>query len=165
MFRLPPVPGWDGLHPLVVHFPVALLLVAPLFVLAGITLPPAKARPYLVTAFVLMALGTISLFVAAETGEAAEHLAASTPQIKAVLEQHEALAENAEVIFSGLTAILAAILFLPHVFHRNLSRRRLTAMVLLFIVLYGGGAAVLANTAHAGGRLVHELAVRATIAR
>ena len=28
---LPPIPSFDGLHPLVVHFPVALLIVAPLF--------------------------------------------------------------------------------------------------------------------------------------
>lgn len=165
MFQLPPVPGWSGFHPLVVHFPIALLLVAPLFVVLGIVLPRAKTRPYLMTALLLMILGTISLFVAVETGEAAGHLAASTPQIKAVLDQHEALAETAEIIFSGLTVILAAILFIPALLHRDLSRRRLAASVMLFLVLYGAGAVVLANTAHAGGRLVHELGVRATVAR
>ena len=28
MIDLPPVPTWDGLHPLIIHFPIALLLVA-----------------------------------------------------------------------------------------------------------------------------------------
>ncbi len=32
----PPFPSWDGLHPLIVHFPIALLLVAPLFVVLGL---------------------------------------------------------------------------------------------------------------------------------
>ena len=36
MIQLPPIPGWYELHPLVVHFPIALLLIAPLFVLLGL---------------------------------------------------------------------------------------------------------------------------------
>lgn len=35
MQALPPIPNWTGLHPLVIHFPIALLLVTPLFIIAG----------------------------------------------------------------------------------------------------------------------------------
>ncbi len=49
---LPSLPGWDGLHPLVVHFPIALLLVAPVFVVLGLVLPRA-GRGFLVGALVL----------------------------------------------------------------------------------------------------------------
>ena len=35
MIEFPPIPSWDGLHPLIVHFPIALLLVAPLLVVLG----------------------------------------------------------------------------------------------------------------------------------
>ena len=37
-------------------------------------------------------------------------------------------------------------------------------MLLAFLVLYGTGALFLVNTAHQGGRLVHELGVRAPVA-
>ena len=43
---LPPVPNWSELHPLVIHFPIALLLVAPLFVIAGVILAPPKGGPF-----------------------------------------------------------------------------------------------------------------------
>ena len=35
MIQTPPIPSWDGLHPLIIDFPIALLLVAPLLVLIG----------------------------------------------------------------------------------------------------------------------------------
>ncbi len=44
MIDLPPLPTWDGIHPLVVHFPIALLLVAPLLVLLAAALAPARGR-------------------------------------------------------------------------------------------------------------------------
>ena len=41
---LPPIPSWDGLHPLVVHFPIALLLAAPVLLLAGMVFPATPGR-------------------------------------------------------------------------------------------------------------------------
>ena len=33
-----PSPGWNGLHPLMIHFSITLLLLAPLFLLRGTVL-------------------------------------------------------------------------------------------------------------------------------
>src|SRR5450759_3598419 len=74
LFSLPPLPTWDGLHPLVTHFPIALLLVAPLFVVLGLFRRPS-ARAFLLAALLLMVLGTTAIFVAVPTGEAAGRLA------------------------------------------------------------------------------------------
>ncbi len=164
MIQFPPLPSWDGLHPLIVHFPIALLLVAPLFVLIGALLKPAKAGPSLLSALALMALGTAALFVAVETGEAAAQLAERNPQISAVLEQHQHLAERARVAFAMLTVVLAVIVLLPRMLRRPPSRVVTSVLPLVFLVLHGAGSLLLVNAAHNGGRLVHELGVRALVA-
>ena len=163
MIQFPPIPAWDALHPLIVHFPIALLLVAPLFILIGSLLEPEKGRVYLVAALILMALGTSAVFVALETGEAAAKLAERTPAINAVLEHHEQLAETTRVVFSVLTLIFAAILLLPRVLRRSSGWPVSRALPLVFLVLYGAGMLLLVNTAHNGGRLVHEFGVRAMV--
>jgi uncharacterized membrane protein len=33
MTQLPMIPSWDGLHPLMIHFPIVLFLWAPVFLL------------------------------------------------------------------------------------------------------------------------------------
>ena len=96
----PPIPSFDGLHPIVVHFPVALLIVAPLF-LALAALFPSKAGCFGRSALVLLALGTIASFVAVESGEAAARLADRTPEINAQIERHEELAEHDAKRFRG----------------------------------------------------------------
>lgn len=106
---LPPIPSFDGLHPLVVHFPVALLMVAPLF-LALAALFPSKADCFGRAALLLLALGTIASFVAVESGEAAARLADRTPEINAQIERHEDLAETTRNLFATLTAAYAAVL-------------------------------------------------------
>lgn len=161
MIELPPIPSWDGLHPLVVHFPVALLLVAPLFVLLGALLGPQRGRPFLVTALLLLFLGSVGTFVAVGTGEAAGRLADRSAAINAVLERHEELAEATRAVFSVLTLILASILIVPRLLKRELSRGAAGGLLAAFLVAYGAGSVLLANTAHNGGRLVHELGVRA----
>lgn len=162
MIKLPPLPSWDGLHPLVVHFPIALLLVAPLFILLGVVL--SRGRPFLWAALLLMTIGTAGTFFAVSTGEAAGKLAERTPQINAVLEHHENLAERTRAGFAALTAIFAAILVLPALFRRRPRRLLTVVLPLVFLLVYGAGVVLLVNTAHNGGRLVHELGVQALVA-
>src|SRR5438270_12490766 len=94
MFQFPQIPSWDALHPLVIHFPIALLLIAPIFVLLGALLQPAKGRPYLIAATVLLLLGTAGTFIAVETGEAAGEIAERRAGVQQIPETHEPLAER-----------------------------------------------------------------------
>ena len=89
MTGLPPLPGWDGFHPLMVHFPIALLMVAPLFVilaLVGRSSPTGRAMAG--AALILMSLGTLGTFLASSTGSAAARVVAHTPPVSAVLDRH-----------------------------------------------------------------------------
>ena len=162
MLELPPVPTWDGLHPLIIHFPIVLLMIAPLFVLIGAALSPAKAKSFLIAALILMVLGTTSTFVAVETGEAAGKLADRTPEINNVLMHHEQLAERTRLSFTILTLVFAILLGLPLILRRE-SRMFTTALPIVFLVFYGGAMLFLVNTAHNGGRLVHEFGVQAVM--
>lgn len=161
MLTLPPLPSWQAIHPLIVHFPIALLLIAPLFILIGVLWKSKDRFSFLFVALMLMALGTVSTFVAASSGEAAGELAYTTSTVKAVLEQHEELADITEITFSALTLIFAAILFVPRLLKRERNFVISTILPLVFLVFYATGAISLMNTAHQGGRLVHELGVRA----
>ena len=163
MPQFPPIPTWDSLHPMIVHFPVVLLLITPLFVLVGAALSPSKGIPYILAGLLMLLLGTGSLFLAASTGEAAARLAERGGPVDAVLEAHQRLAAETEVVFSVLSAILLGIVFLPRILRREATRLTITWMPLSFLVLYGAGVLFVANTAHAGARLVHEFGVHAII--
>lgn len=156
----PPIPSWDGLHPIIIHFPIALLLVVPVIILIGIF--AAKGRQsFLVSAFILMLLGTIATFIAVSTGGAAGELAEHVNNVDPVLEQHEELAETTRTVFSALTLIFGLMVFAPILFRKELSRMVVIPLNLAFLVFYSAGALLLMNTAHQGGRLVHEFGVRA----
>ena len=161
MLQLPPIPSWDSIHPAIVHFPIALLLLSPLFILISAILPPSKGRPYMTVALVITLLGTISLFVAASSGEAAAELAERGGKVDAVLAAHEDLASETRIVFAGLSAILLGMLVVPRLLHREENRLSSTLMPIAFLALYSVGVLFLLNTAHAGGRLVHEFGVHA----
>ena len=164
MFQLPPIPSLNGLHPLIIHFPIALLLVAPLFVLIGAVLTPPRGRSWHAAALILMVLGTASVFIAVESGEAAGKLAERSPEINIVLERHSGLAERTSYAFAGLTIAFAGILGCGRLLRRDRSRLFATVLPLAFLVAYGGAALLLANTAHNGGLLVHQLGVKSIVA-
>jgi len=164
MLDAPPIPPLDGLHPLVVHFPIALLLVAPLLIVVGLLLRPEKGRSFLVAALLLMVLGTAGSFLAVASGEAAAKLAERGGPVDAMLEHHEEMAETVRMVFTVLTLVFATILLVPSLVRRPLGRGVTASLLVVFLAFYGAGALLLANTAHAGGRLVHEFGVTALLA-
>jgi len=159
----PPIPEWDALHPLVVHFPVALLLGAPVFMVIALSSPRLQ-RSFASAALIMMVMGTIAAYVAVETGEAAAELAVRSGGVGPVLERHEDLAETTTTLFSILCIVFAVITIGPLFLKKPIKRAYQVLMQVVFLLGYLGCTVVLANTAHQGGRLVHEFGVHAFVA-
>lgn len=163
MLQIPPMPTWVSLHPLIVHFPIVLLLLCPLFILIGAALSPRQGRPWMSAALLVLLLGTASLFVSVSSGKAAAELAERREAMDAVLQSHEELASETRTLFTGLSVIFLGVYTLPRVLRRGHSRLLSTLLPLAFLAFYSVGVLFLANTAHAGGRLVHEFGVHAML--
>jgi uncharacterized membrane protein len=157
------VPTWDAIHPLIIHFPIVLLMLSPFLILAGALRPSERGRTMLYVALVVMMAGTVGTYLAVSSGEAAARVAERNPQIETVLDQHEQLAEATRVAFSALTVIFATILMIPLALEKTANRITSTALPLAFLVVYAGGVLLLTNTAHNGARLVHEFGITAAL--
>ncbi len=157
------VPSWTAMHPLVVHFPIALLLVTPLLIVCSVMFPTQRTA-FGLSALLLMGVGTLGAAVAVATGNAAGELAERSPQIAAALENHEELAESTRMVFALLTAVFAAIVIAPPLRGRSWPSGVYAVLIGVFLVVYSGGALLLVNTAHQGGRLVHQFGVHAPVA-
>lgn len=161
MFELPPLHPWEHLHPLVVHFPVALLLVAPVLIALGLV-RPRNRHPYYVAAFVVMLLGALGAWLAVETGEAAAQPAIDQhlPGLMEALTTHENAAEVTEPVFVGLTVLFGLLVFVPLVWKRSARPKLLAGLTVVYLLIYGAGMLMLVNTGFCGARLVHEIGVR-----
>lgn len=140
------ITSWYSMHPMLILFPIALLLVVPLFILVGAVLPPLRGRPYTIAAFLLLSLGTAGLFIAVPGGEAARavcHCSAAG----SVLRLHESLARETKIVFAGLLAIDLGMILIAPLPRRPENRLFSTALPLAFLILYSAGAILLVNTA------------------
>ena len=162
MPQLPMIPSWDGLHPMIVHFPIVLFLLPPLLLFAAFTRTDRRSM-LLCSALILMVLATSSLYVAFETGEAAETLINRRAEITVVVEHHQEFANLSRSSFTVATALLGMVLLIRRVLH--LHTHELTAVLPLgFVAFYGLGLFWLVHTAYNGERLVHEFGVKGVIA-
>lgn len=146
-----------NIHPLLVHFPIALLPTALALELVGLL----RARPWWASraAVVLLILAAVLTYAAYEAGEeAAEGLTRVPPAAQPALAEHDAAASWALRL-----TVLALLLRIAVAFHGRSrvawyrAERGLSAMVTALAVV------AVAWTADLGGRLVydHGLAVRA----
>ena len=144
------------LHPLVVHFPIALLILAGVIEIVNVF-----AKKELLNKFgtLLLVLGVISGFVTLATGDGAEHFAESKwgDAVESQIEPHENFADISMIIYSVLTVI--KILFRHNIFKFSFLQSKALRggiMSVLIVLLSLGGIASLAVTGHLGGKIVYE---------
>ncbi len=155
----PPLPPWEGMHPLVVHFPIALMIVAPVLMLLAIIFP---TRSFGLAALVVMVLGVASAWVATNTGEAALGVVEmEADEAWELAEVHEELTHFARNIFTLLTIAYAIILFTAAKSEKKWLR---VGAPLLLLLLWAPALNILANAAHSGGELVHRYGAKAPLA-
>jgi len=135
----------ESVHPLVVHFPIALLLSAVLLDLVAVIFK----RPNLHgIALWNLVLGTLGAGAAVWTGNMAEEIAKHTFEIHEVMELHEKL--------GMATLILGTVIVAWRLWKRDqLGIRARAATFMLMAALAG----TLVYGAHLGGRLVYEFGV------
>lgn len=160
---LPPIPPYEGLHPIVVHFPIALLSIAPVFVLLA-AVWKSQTRSMLAASLVLCVLGTAFAFLALSTGEATEQFAEAISAAKATLHEHEELAEMARNLFIGITILLGVATLIVWRVHDRLKPAGRWIGTAVLLAAFAFPLITLANAAHEGGKLVHLYGVRAPLA-
>lgn len=163
MFSFPPIPPLEGMHPIVVHFPLGLLLIAWIPMLLCVVDKKRRGK-WMHTALTILVIGTLFTFAAVFTGEATEEIIGSTTQIiEDAVHEHEETAESARNYF-----IVTTVLF----FFATIARKKLEAskkkpalivIAILVALGYGLGTLTLANAGHQGGVLVHQYGIHAPI--
>ena len=130
------------LHPMLVHFPIALLFVSVLFDVVG----RVFARDSLCEgAHWLLGLGFLGGIAAAIAGNLAEHAAEKAGVAERLIETHETLA----YVTLGIMAVLFAV--------RLLLRNRFgTRALAAYLALATAGLVAISATGHTGGNLVYE---------
>jgi uncharacterized membrane protein len=132
------------LHPLVVHFPIALLMLGSLL----LVLSYWKKEMFTSATYIVLGFGWVSGIVSYLTGDSGEeyarnHLSAFN---HAAVEKHETVAMLSMVAYGALLATFVAKKFLPRKFW-PMVEIVLAAAGLVFIILTGhyGGAMVYTN--------------------
>jgi uncharacterized membrane protein len=152
-------PGWGGIHPLLIHFPLTLFFLAPVFALMAAFTKAATRRAFLIATLVLMLLGTISTYVAFEAGKAAAGDGFNQAAL-AIVERHREFAELTRGSFTVATVLFGFSLALCTFLHLRV--RELTGVLPLgAAVFYVLGLLWLIHAAYQGERLVHEFGVGA----
>lgn len=163
---IPSLGPWETIHPLVVHFPIALLLTAPMLMLIALIIESFR-KVFALAAFVVVVCGTVGAFVAVNTGEAAEELAeaqlSGNTQGMEVFERHEELGETTRNVFAVLAVVYGAVIVATVALKRTFTPLREAGLHLIFLLVYLGCTLLVINTGHLGGRLVHEFGVRANV--
>lgn len=133
------------LHPLIVHFPIALLFVAGAFYLYSII---KSSESFFSIAAILHLVGGVSFIAAILTGQQAEAAVTHAPEIHEMIEQHELLSYISIWVFG-----------LMYIWQMLRAKKFLQVEKIAFVTIFSVLLAVMAYSAHLGGRMVYEKGV------
>lgn len=132
------------LHPMIVHFPIALLIIGFLTDLTGLFIK----REFLTqTGFYLLILGALGTIAALLSGEQAGEGIVEAGALKQAIEMHEEAAELA-VWLVGIAAVVRILLVIL--------KKYTGAFKIAALVLFMVGVGAVARTGYYGGKLVYE---------
>jgi uncharacterized membrane protein len=144
------IPYW---HPVVVHFPIALLIfgagTAAMYAVVG----RAFWRGVTLLAF---AAGTLGAWAAVWTGETIYEAVEGTPIVEALVETHEEFGEWALWLGVATTLVLVGITLWARRTKRDAADPLLLRLVVLALAL--AAAALVARAGHLGGTMVWGVA-------
>lgn len=160
MFETLTVPAWNDFHPILVHFPIALLLLAPILIIFA-TFSKKRSLEWQFFSTAIIGLGTIFLLLSMSTGELAEARAEQFPGAGPVLEAHESLAHSTRNLFLGMLTLLSLLCVAGVKFKDRLTAKVRVTTGLTLLIIYLVPMSLLIRTSHEGARLVHEIGVRA----
>lgn len=132
------------LHPMIVHFPIALLIVGFLFDIGGLFI---KRESFTTTGFYLLILGSAGVIAAFISGNIAGGSVSEEGMLGNALEQHEEAAE----LTIWLVSIAAVIRIILVLINRYSGYLKAGMLVLYFISIFAIG-----RTGYYGGKLVYE---------
>jgi len=133
-------------HPLSVHFPIALLLIAALFKGASLF---SKTKTWENAGSVLLYLGTIGAWISIFTGDMADGVVSRELCDPTVLKDHENAAWTLVYLFS-----VASIIDIVRITKIISLKPKLIKVVAVLLMLVGSG--FLMYTGHLGAKLVYQ---------
>jgi uncharacterized membrane protein len=147
------VPDIASLHPQVVHFVVALLIVGVLARIMSLIPLPGRMTYVGAMAATLIFIGTIASVLAVKSGLEAHELVENIPNIRPVVSEHEEDGETTRNIFLAVSLVEIGILAFA-------TRKPTVARGLRILSAVVGvvGVVYLFETAEHGGEIVYEYA-------
>jgi uncharacterized membrane protein len=147
MAQLPEFLRTETWHPLVVHFPIVLLMVATVFKLIFVF---NKREVWDYAGSYLLYTGVIAAWIAVYTGGLADAVVVRKLCDHIVLENHENLAYILSILFTVASAL--------DIFWRFLPKFKIMIIQLIIVVIMISGTAVLNYAGHLGASLVYQQA-------
>lgn len=138
-------------HPLSVHFPIALLLLATLAKLVALFLRDSRADFWHRGGAYLLYIGCLLAWLSIYTGDLADGIVSRKICDPTVLKDHEIAAYNLAYIFSAATALELGL-------RLNLIRVKTGLLQIVVVLLMVVGSGFLAYAGHLGARVVYQQA-------
>ena len=152
MTELPDFWRTEVFHPLSVHFPIVLLLMATLFKLIGLW---SSKQTWDHGGRLLLILGVIGIWISIYTGDLADGIVARQLCDPTILKDHENLAYATAWIFTSALVLELLMLYI------ELIKTNKVSIIFLLLLLIGTG--FLMYVGHLGAELVYQQAAGVNI--